>query len=75
MDHDPDHASATSQMVRLALALNTLRDTLTLMSMALSDMLTDSESTERDATLTEVREYLHHIHEPEHAKGMPADGS
>lgn len=58
MDSGPPHTPDQDLMQALADALSTLRDAWMAMSLALSDLLTDCASAQRDQTLEDVRRYL-----------------
>jgi len=58
MDNGQPRSPDDDLLHTLVEALTTLRDAWTTISLALSDLLTDSASAQRDQTLAEVRSYL-----------------
>jgi hypothetical protein len=59
---EPDPTSSM-QLMRLADALCDMRDSWVTISLALTDLVTDTASPERDKVLTEVERYLARIRE------------
>jgi hypothetical protein len=60
---DPHAPQPSKKMMEMALALAELRDSWTKMSMVLKDVLTDTQSQQRDEVLIQVERYLTRLRE------------
>lgn len=63
MEPDSTSSPSSAQLMLLADALCDMRDSWVAVSMALTDLVTETESPERDEVLTEVERYLARIRE------------
>lgn len=58
MENDPSAPVPNLQLTRLAESLGSIRDSWVTISLALTDLVTETPSVERDEVLTEVERYL-----------------
>ncbi len=58
MNHQPSDLLRSAELLKIANALGDLRDSLLLLSLALSDLATEFPSKERDEVLEAVNKYL-----------------
>lgn len=61
MESDPSKPLQNGQLIQLVGALEEIRDSFVLISLALKDLMTETPSTARDDVLTEVERYLSRI--------------
>lgn len=61
MNHLPSHLLRSAELLKIANALGDLRDSLLLLSLALTDLTTEVPSEERDEVLEAVKQYLKRI--------------
>ena len=59
---------SNEHLIQLAAALGEIRDALVTISLALTDFVTDTPSSDRDEVLAEVERYLHTIGEANRQK-------
>ena len=63
MEQEPSTPMPKEQLHKLADALGEMRDSLVTVSLALSDLVTEMPSPERDEVVTEVERYLSRMRE------------
>jgi hypothetical protein len=63
MERDPSKPSQEGQLIQLVGALEEMRDSFMVISLALKDLVTETPSAARDEVLTEVERYLNRMRE------------
>ena len=63
MEPDPNSSPSSVQLLRLADALGEMRDSWVAISLALTDLVAEMPSAERDEVRTEVERYLSRLQE------------
>jgi hypothetical protein len=61
MQHPPSDPNEAAQLMQIARSLHDLRDSLVMISLTLTDLITEAPSPERDEVLAGVKCYLNRI--------------
>jgi hypothetical protein len=59
--HQPSDLLRSAELLKIAHALGELRDSLLMLSLALTDLTTELPSRQRDEALVAVKQYLKHM--------------